>query len=142
VIVAKPNLVLWQVGTNFVLRDHPLDARGTLLHEGIAHLKATDTDVVLIDPQFAPKVIVKPGLEHMLALLSEVARTEKVNLFHRYSMMQRWYVSDKLPFRAFLSPDGLHMNDWSYSCLAQGLALAISDAATRGHREAPAGSSN
>jgi lysophospholipase L1-like esterase len=142
VIVAKPDLVLWQVGTNFVLRDRSLDARGTLLHDGIARLKAADADVVLIDPQFAPKVIVKPGLEHMLTLLTEVARTEKVNLFHRYSMMKGWYGSDKLPFRAFLSPDGLHMNDWSYSCLAQALALAISDAATRDGGEALAGSSN
>ena len=139
VIAEKPDLVLWQVGTNFVLRDRPLDARGTLLHNGIARLKATGAEVVLIDPQFAPKVIVKPGVEDMLTLLTEVAETEKVNLFHRYSMMQRWYASDKLPFTAFVSPDGLHMNDWSYSCLAQALALAISDAATRADETAHAG---
>jgi hypothetical protein len=30
-----------------------------------------------------------------------------------------------------VSPDGLHMNDWSYACLAKGLALAIAEAATR-----------
>jgi len=99
VIAEKPDLVLWQVGTNFVLRDRPLDARGTLLHNGIARLKATGAEVVLIDPQFAPKVIVKPGVEDMLALLTQVAETEKVNLFHRYSMMQRWYASDKLPLQ-------------------------------------------
>jgi acyl-CoA thioesterase-1 len=129
VIAENPDLVLWQVGTNFVLRDRPPDTRGTSLHQGIARLKAAGAEVVLIDPQYAPKVIVKPGVEKMLTLLAEVARTEHVNLFHRYLMMQRWYVSDKLPFRAFVSPDGLHMNDWSYSCLAQALALAISDAA-------------
>src|SRR5215208_758696 len=58
VIAERPDLVLWQVGTNSVLRDRPLDARGTLLHEGIARLKAIGAEVVLIDPQFAPKVIV------------------------------------------------------------------------------------
>jgi hypothetical protein len=31
----------------------------------------------------------------------------------------------------FVSADGLHMNDWSYACLAKGLALAIAEAATR-----------
>jgi len=31
------------------------------------------------------------------------------------------------------------MNDWSYSCLAQALALAISDAATRADETAHAG---
>jgi hypothetical protein len=35
-----------------------------------------------------------------------------------------------MPFEAFLSPDGLHMNDWSYNCFAKGLADAIADAAT------------
>jgi len=34
-----------------------------------------------------------------------------------------------LPFEAFLSPDGLHMND-CYNCFAKALADAIADAAT------------
>ena len=45
--------------------------------------------------------------------------------------MQRWQADDKIPFETFVSADGLHMNDWSYACLAKALALAISEAATR-----------
>jgi len=45
--------------------------------------------------------------------------------------MRHWYEIEHLPFEAFVSPDGLHMNDWSYACLAKGLALAIAEAATR-----------
>jgi hypothetical protein len=30
-----------------------------------------------------------------------------------------------------VSADGLHMNDWSYGCLAKSLASAIVEAATR-----------
>src|SRR5439155_17219601 len=51
VIAEKPDLVLWQVGSNSVLRDRPLDQRATVLHEGIAQLKAIRADIVLIDPQ-------------------------------------------------------------------------------------------
>jgi len=36
-----------------------------------------------------------------------------------------------MPFDAFLSPDELHMNDWSYGCVAKLLAGAIADAAQR-----------
>jgi acyl-CoA thioesterase I len=36
-----------------------------------------------------------------------------------------------MPFSAFLSPDELHMNDWSYGCVAKLLAGAIVEAATR-----------
>jgi hypothetical protein len=131
VIAEKPHLVLWQVGTNSVLRDRPFDARGTLLHEGIARLKAIRADVVLIDPQFAPRVIAKPAVDDMLALLAKIAKEEKVGLFRRFAMMRGWHETDKLPFDAFVSADGLHMNDWSYACLAKGLGMAIADGATR-----------
>ncbi len=39
--------------------------------------------------------------------------------------------ADHLSFKTFVSADGLHMNDWSYACLAKGLGLAIAEAATR-----------
>jgi lysophospholipase L1-like esterase len=131
VIAERPDLVLWQVGTNSVLRDRPLDARGTLLHEGIARLKAIRADVVLIDPQFAPRVIAKPAVENMIALLAKIAKEEKVGVFRRFDMMRRWHDDENLPFEAFVSADGLHMNDWSYACLAKWLGVAIAEAATR-----------
>src|SRR5262249_10501332 len=52
-------------------------------------------------------------------------------LFHRFELMRHWYEDDHLPFATFVSADGLHMNDWSYACLAKALALAIGEAATR-----------
>jgi hypothetical protein len=131
VIAEKPHLVLWQVGTNSVLRDRPFDSGGTLLHEGIKRLKAIRADVVLLDPQFAPRVIAKATADDMVALLAKVAKEERVGLFHRFAMMRRWHEAEKLPFETFVSPDGLHMNDWSYACLAKGLGVAIAEAATR-----------
>jgi lysophospholipase L1-like esterase len=131
VIAENPQLVLWQVGTNSVLRDRPFDPRGTLLHEGIARLKAIRADIILVDPQFAPKVIAKATADAMVALLATIAKEEKVDLFHRFDMMHRWYETQHLPFETFVSPDGLHMNDWGYSCLAKSLGVAIAEAATR-----------
>ena len=64
------NLVLWQVGTNVVLRDHPLGFQASLLHEGFSWLKATGSDVILIDPQFAPKVLVKSEINEMIDLIA------------------------------------------------------------------------
>ena len=46
-------------------------------------------------------------------------------------MMKRWYDFDHMKFDAFVSPDGLHMNDWSYDCLAKALGDAIADASRR-----------
>jgi len=86
---------------------------------------------VLIDPQFAPKVIVKADAEHMVELIATTAKLENVDLFHRFDVMKRWRDDDNMAFESFVSPNGLHMNDWSYACVAKGLSLAIAEAAQR-----------
>jgi len=131
VIAEKPDLVLWQAGTNSVLRDKAVLPHGSLLHEGLVRLKATGADIVLIDPQYAPKVIAKPNAEGMVSLIATAAKSEHVCLFQRYALMRQWRENDGLPFESFISSDGLHMNDWSYACVAKWLAAAIADAATR-----------
>jgi acyl-CoA thioesterase I len=128
---AHPDLVLWQVGTNAVLRDNPLGPVDRLVHDGIARIKALGADVVLIDPQFAPKVIAKADAEDMVNLISAESKQANVDLFPRFAVMREWRERDGIPFEAFLSPDLLHMNDWSYGCIAKLLAASISEAATR-----------
>ena len=131
VIAAKPDLVLWQLGTNSVIRDHKLTDHGALIRAGLTRIRAAGADVVLIDPQFAPKVIAKPEAESMVALISATAKREDVDLFRRFDVMRHWRDVDHLSFETFVSPDGLHMNDWSYACMAKGLGNAIAEAAQR-----------
>jgi hypothetical protein len=45
--------------------------------------------------------------------------------------MRHWHDVDNISFETFVSPDGLHMNDWSYACMAKGLGNAIAEAAQR-----------
>ena len=129
VIAAKPDLVLWQLGTNSVSAIIRLGDHGAAIRAGLAKIRAIGADVVLIDPQFAPKVIAKPEAAHMVELIATTAKQEDVDLFHRYDVMKRWYDVDHMKFETFVSPDGLHMNDWSYGCLAKGLGVAIAEAA-------------
>ena len=132
VIEENPHLVLWQVGTNALLRDHPLNESSTILEEGLARLKLTRADVVFIDSQFAPKVLAKgDAVEPSNAYLASLAKKEKVSIFRRFTVMRHWQQADRLPFETFVSPDGLHMNDWSYACLAKWLGFAIAEAANR-----------
>ena len=131
VIAAKPDLVLWQLGTNSVIRGHRLSDHGAMIREGLAKIRSIGADVVLIDPQFAPKVIARPEAERMVDLISATAKREDVDLFRRYEVMRHWHDVDNLSFEAFVSPDGLHMNDWSYACMAKGLGNAIAEAAQR-----------
>jgi acyl-CoA thioesterase-1 len=130
VAAERPDLVLWQLGTNAVLRGYDHSKSDALIHEGIRRIKAIGSDVVLIDPQFAPKVIAQPEIADMIELISSAAKQENVDVFHRFALMRHWQDVDGIPFEIFLSPDGLHMNDWGYSCFAKALADAIADAAT------------
>jgi acyl-CoA thioesterase-1 len=131
VLAEKPDLVIWQLGTNSVLRDHTVNDRGAGIRAGIEKIRAAGSDVVLIDPQFAPKVIAKPHAADMVELIAATAKREDVDLFRRYDVMKRWRDVDHLTFAAFVSPDGVHMNDWSYACLAKGLSRAIAEAVER-----------
>ena len=114
-----------------VIREHKISAAEGYIREGIKKIRSVNADIVLIDPQFAPKVIAKPDAERMVDLIATTAKQEDVDLFRRFEVMKRWSVAERLPFDAFVSPDGLHMNDWSYACMAKGLGVAIAEAATR-----------
>jgi acyl-CoA thioesterase I len=131
VIAERPDLVLWQVGTNTVLRDHPVAPTSSLIEQGIVQLKAAGADVILIDPQFAPTVIAKSALPHMISLLHAKAKQYNVNVFQRFAVMRHWRESQGIGFETFVSSDQLHMNDWSYACFAKVLSIAIAEAATR-----------
>jgi lysophospholipase L1-like esterase len=131
VIAEHPDLVIWQIGTNALLRDRPLDPRGLVLHQGLTRLKAIRTDVVLMDPQYAPRVLAKADRDAVVAQIAGIAKAEKVGLLSRYALMRRWHETERLPFDSFVNLDGLHMNDWGYACLAKSLGAAIAEAVTR-----------
>jgi acyl-CoA thioesterase-1 len=131
VIAEKPDLVLWQVGTNSLLRGDPVAPHRSLLHGGIARLKTIGADIVLIDPQYAPRVIARPAAESMVSLIEQTAKTENVNLFRRFALMRHWRKVEHMPFEAFLSSDELHMNDFSYGCVAHALSRAVAEAMKR-----------
>ena len=76
-------------------------------------------------------MLAKPDIGNLMDLYSVVAKQDSVGVFHRFEVMRYWREVAGIPFEAFLSPDELHMNDWSYGCIAKLLAGAIAEAATR-----------
>jgi acyl-CoA thioesterase-1 len=131
VVAEKPDVVLWQLGTNSMLHGNPMERHLPVLTGGVAQLRqATRADIVLIDPQYAPKVLRGAGANAIVAMIAQTARDTDSHLFRRYELMRRWREDEQLAFDKFLSPDELHMNDWSYACIARALGTAIADAAT------------
>ena len=126
VIAENPDLVLWQVGTNALLRKIPLQPDS--LREGTTRMNRLGADIVLIDPQFAPKYIATTDAERVVSIISAVSAAAHVGVFHRFALMRRWHETDRLPLDTFLSRDGLHMNDWGYACFAKSIGTAITAA--------------
>lgn len=125
VIDESPDLVLWQVGSNSVLRDHPTP--GEVIRQGVERLKASGAEVILVNPQYAPKILAKADVGHAVDVITATARDEEVGLFDRFAVMRFWRETERISFEQFLSPDQLHMNDWSYGCIAKLMANAVLD---------------
>jgi len=125
VLEEAPDLVLWQVGSNSVLRDHPTP--GETIRQGVERLKASGAEVILINAQYAPKILAKPDAERAIDVITATARDTEVGLFNRFVAMRYWRETEQLPFDNFVTADGLHMNDWGYACVARLLAVAILD---------------
>src|SRR3569832_56590 len=120
VIDTKPDLVIWQVGTNAVLRNLDPDATAQIVQDGVARIQAGGTDVVLVDLQYSPRVIEHPeSASKMVKLLSRIAQLRHIGVFPRFEVMRQWHENQSLPVDSFVIADGLHMNDWGYACFAQ-----------------------
>ena len=125
VIADHPDLVIWQVGTNAVLRHDDLTADGEIIERGVARLKQSGSDVVLMDLQDAPRVIARRAHGEMEALIAGIAKRNKVGLFRRFDIMRHWEDEHPADSAMMIGPDGLHMTDYGYGCLAAHLAEAL-----------------
>ncbi len=134
----RPDLVIWQLGTNALLRGIDTDAFERGVHEGLVRIRSADTDVILMNLQFVPRVEAHAGKQQMLERIDRLAKADGVSVFDRYAVMRGWADALGSDYHLMIAPDGLHQNDWSYRCLARELANAIGDAVRRADREVAA----
>jgi acyl-CoA thioesterase-1 len=128
VLPYRPQLVIWQTGSNQVLRGGDLDGYARAIRAGIGRLKAARIDVVLMDPQFAPRVLARPVHTMVVDSIGEVANDMKVAVFRRFAVMRHWISTGQYRVEDVISRDGLHMNDVSYACIARLLADSLATA--------------
>jgi lysophospholipase L1-like esterase len=124
VLAVKPQLVIWQVGSNSVLRSADPVVFKRLVMAGVDRLHKAGADVILMDNQRAPELLAKPEHLVMDQALAEIATAKNVSLCARSSLMAAWQRDGK-PYGTFISSDGLHHNDLGYRCVAESLAGVI-----------------
>jgi acyl-CoA thioesterase I len=123
----KPDLVVWQIGTNDVVWRGIADNTKEMLSNAVKRLKAANTDIVLMDLQFAPLVLASERHTRMEQIITDVAREQNVGQFPRFLLMKR---AIEAGVKGLVWWDGLHNSTEGYKCVGLALAQMI-DAATR-----------
>src|SRR5436309_1273489 len=72
------------------LRRDELGTGEVLLRRGVSLLKQSEADVVLMDMQYAPRVVERRSYAAMEQLIAEIAHHTGVGLFRRFARMQHW----------------------------------------------------
>jgi acyl-CoA thioesterase I len=129
VIALKPNLVIWQLGVNDVLRFDGVEGRKDEIKAGLKLLMDKGIPVVLLDLQYAPIVIRDPDTGAMQDLIDSAARDGvrgRVFHFRRYAIMKTLAEKEAVPMAAMTDQDGLHMTDSMHSCIGHLLADMVS----------------
>lgn len=125
VLALKPDLVIWQVGSNAVLHEEGVSRFRAPIADGIARIRASGADLIVMDVQYAPAMLRDPDLPVMQAMLADLAAAAGVELFPRFAIMRGWIERGQMTMKTMIAPDGLHMTDLSYDCLAEQLGRAI-----------------
>ncbi len=125
VLRRRPALVVWQVGTNDAFQQVPLDTLGAQVREGVGRLRAAGADVLLMEPQELPGQPPGSPYRRYVAAVRSLGAELGVPVLLRSAVMAEWAERGVVPAAAMLSPDGLHMTDASYACLAWVVAGAV-----------------
>jgi lysophospholipase L1-like esterase len=119
----KPDLVLWQVGTNDAMARVPAEEVEATIRDTVRWLKDGRADVVLVGLQYTLRVARDEHYARIRDAVQRVATSENVPLVRRFDAMQ--FIARTHANVDLLSGDGFHLNDLGYHCMAEHVAQAV-----------------
>ena len=125
VLADKPDLVIWQTGSNDPMSGVSVERFTELTRAGILAMRAAGADVVLMDQQWCSKLSGQEGAERYGEALHALAAELGVPVIRRRALMQSWVSHGLMTPAQMIGPDGLHMTDAGYRQLAKAAAAQI-----------------
>jgi len=119
----KPDLVVWQLGTNDALRHVDVESFKRCVRNTLEWLREQNIDVVLVDPQYSEKLAQDQYYGTIVSVVAETARESRVMLVDRFTAMSE--LSRERGDAVYITSDQLHLNDNGHRCMAEQLARAI-----------------
>lgn len=123
VALQRPDLVLWQLGTNDALSRVPPEDFERTVRTTVEWLKSNNVDTVLVGLQYTPESTRDENYFAIREALQRVAASENVLYVRRYNAMA--FIAKHYGNTDLLSDDGLHLDDLGYRCMAEHVAHAV-----------------
>jgi len=119
----KPDLVLWQVGTNDAVQRIAVDTFERTVRSTVALLRRKNIDVVLVGLQYTPRYARD---EHYFAIresLKRLSADQNIVYVRRFQAME--YLARTKANLKMMANDDFHLNDLGYQCMAEHIAQAV-----------------
>jgi lysophospholipase L1-like esterase len=123
VALDRPDIVLWQVGTNDALAQVPVDAFEQSVTGTVQWLKEHNVDVILVGVHYAKRVAKDQHYQAIRTSLRRIAIAQNVLRIGRYEAMEVLARTMATSDRPVLEDFGV--TEAGYNCMAQYLARTI-----------------
>ena len=123
VVLERPDVVLWQVGTNDAIARVPTEDFEKTVSSTVQWLKESGIDTVLVGLQYTPAYARDESYFGIRESLRRIAAANDILYVRRYDAMQ--FMAKANGGADMISGDGLHLNDLGYQCMAEHVAHAV-----------------
>jgi acyl-CoA thioesterase I len=119
------DLVLWQTGTVEAVQGLRPDVLRGVLQDGVDAVTAANADLVLIDPQYSRFLRANADLNPYETVLTQMASTPAVTLFHRFDLTQAWVNNGQIDVERVARDQRDTTIALLHECLGQALARYV-----------------
>ncbi len=123
VALTKPDLVLWQLGTNDALSRVDPDQFTDVVTTTIDWLRDNEIDVVLVGLQYTSRFAKDESYAAIRQALQRIATNEKILYVRRYDAMR--YIAQTRANLHLMANDNFHLSDLGNQCMAEHVARAM-----------------
>ena len=118
--LTKPDLILWQLGTNDALNRVDPDQFSYIVRSTVDWLKANNIDVVLVGLQYTPRFARDESYFAIKHALDKIAKDEGILYVKRYEAMK--FISQTRAKVHLMTSDDYHLSEIGTQCQAEHVA--------------------
>ncbi len=123
VALNKPDLLLWQLGTNDALSRVDPEQFADIVRSTIRWVRDSGVDVVLVGLQYTSRFAKDASYDAIRDTLLKIATEEKVLYVRRYDAMK--FIAQTRANLHLMASDNFHFSDLGNQCMAEHVARAM-----------------